>query len=57
MVLRTDKNYVKSYFNFLHPHIRRIRGPGREADHSHPSSAEDKNVLSCTSTPPYVFKV
>jgi hypothetical protein len=29
--------------------------PGREADHSPPSSAEVKNAWSYTSTPPYVF--
>jgi hypothetical protein len=29
-----------------------IRRPGREADHSRPSSAEVKNVWSYTSTPP-----
>jgi hypothetical protein len=27
-----------------------VRRPGREADHSHPSSAEVKNVWSYTST-------
>jgi hypothetical protein len=29
--------------------------PGREADHSPPSSAEAKNAWSYTSTPPYAF--
>jgi hypothetical protein len=29
--------------------------PGREADHSSPSSFEVKNGWSCTSTPQYVF--
>jgi hypothetical protein len=29
-----------------------INRPGREADHSLPSSAEVKNTWSCTSTPP-----
>ena len=29
--------------------------PGRGADHSPPSSAEDKNACSCTSTPTYPF--
>jgi hypothetical protein len=29
-----------------------IKWPGREADHSSPSSAEVKNAWSCTSTPP-----
>jgi hypothetical protein len=29
--------------------------PGREADHSPPSSAEVKNAWSYTSTPQYVF--
>jgi hypothetical protein len=32
-----------------------IKGPGREADHSPPSSAEVKNAWSYTSTPQYVF--
>jgi hypothetical protein len=32
-----------------------IKRPGREADHSPPSSAEVKNACSYTSTPPYVF--
>jgi len=34
----------------------RVKGPGREADHSAPSSAEVKNAWSYTSTPPHVFK-
>jgi hypothetical protein len=46
-----------------HPPIQGIPGalfpavkrPGREADHSPPSSAEVKNVWRYTSTPPYVF--
>jgi hypothetical protein len=33
----------------------RVKGPGREADHSPPSSTEDNNVWSYTSTPQYVF--
>jgi hypothetical protein len=28
-----------------------VKGPGREADHSLPCSAEDKNAWSYTSTP------
>jgi hypothetical protein len=32
-----------------------VKRPGREADHSPPSSAEVKNAWSYTSTPPYVF--
>jgi hypothetical protein len=32
-----------------------VKRPGREADHSPPSSAEVKNAWSCTSTPQYVF--
>jgi len=32
-----------------------VKWPGREADHSPPSSAEVKNVCSYTSTPHYVF--
>jgi hypothetical protein len=33
----------------------RVKRPGREADHSSPSSAEVKNAGSYTSTPQYVF--
>jgi len=29
-----------------------VKRPGREADHSSPSSVEVKNAWSCTSTPP-----
>jgi hypothetical protein len=32
-----------------------VNRPEREADHSPPSSAEVKNALRYTSTPPYVF--
>jgi len=32
-----------------------VKRPGREADHSPPSSAEVKNAWSYTSTPPHVF--
>jgi hypothetical protein len=32
-----------------------VKRPGREADHSPPSSAEVKNAWSYTSTPQYVF--
>jgi hypothetical protein len=32
-----------------------VKRPGREADHSPPSSAEVKNTWSYTSTPTYVF--
>jgi hypothetical protein len=32
-----------------------VKRPGREADHSPPSSAEVKNAWSYTSTPPYAF--
>jgi hypothetical protein len=32
-----------------------VKQPGREADHSPPSSAEVKNAGSYTSTPQYVF--
>jgi hypothetical protein len=32
-----------------------IKRPGCQSDHSPPSSAEVKNALSCTTTPPYVF--
>jgi hypothetical protein len=32
-----------------------VKRPGREADHSPPTSAEVKNTYIYTSTPPYVF--
>jgi hypothetical protein len=32
-----------------------VKRPGREAGHSHPSSAEVKNAWSYTSTPQYAF--
>jgi len=32
-----------------------VKRPGREADHSPPSSAEVKSAWMYTSTPPYVF--
>jgi hypothetical protein len=32
-----------------------VKRPGRDADHSSPSSAEVKNAWSYTSTPQYVF--
>jgi hypothetical protein len=32
-----------------------VKRPGREANHSPPSSAEVKNVWTYTSTPPYAF--
>jgi hypothetical protein len=35
--------------------ISQVKRPGREADHSPPSSAEIENAWSYTSTPQYVF--
>jgi hypothetical protein len=35
--------------------FRGVKRPGREADHSPPSSAEVKNAWSYTSTPQYAF--
>jgi len=32
-----------------------VKQPGHQADHSHPSSVEDRNVWSYTSTSQYVF--
>jgi hypothetical protein len=32
-----------------------FKRPGREADHSPPSSVEVKNALNFTSAPPYTF--
>jgi len=37
--------------------VPRVRRPGHEADHSHPSSAEVKNAWSYTAAPQYVFMV
>jgi hypothetical protein len=34
-----------------------VKRPGREADHSPPSSAKIKNASSYTSTPQYIFTV
>jgi hypothetical protein len=34
-----------------------VKSPGREADHSHPTSAEVKNAWSYTSTLQYAFMV
>jgi hypothetical protein len=33
----------------------RVKQPGREADHSPPTSGEIKKIWIYTSTPPYVF--
>jgi hypothetical protein len=35
--------------------LRGVKRPGREADHSQPSSIEVNNAWSYTSTSPYVF--
>jgi hypothetical protein len=45
-------------FGLTHPPIQwiaEVKRPGREADHSPPSSAEAKNAWSYTSTPQYVI--
>jgi hypothetical protein len=34
-----------------------VKRPGRESDHSPPTSAEVKKMWICTSTPPYAFMV
>jgi hypothetical protein len=36
---------------------RRVKWPGREADHSHPTSEEVKKMWNYTSTPPYALMV
>jgi hypothetical protein len=38
-----------------YPKVPGVNWPGREADHSPPTSAEVKNTWSYTFTPPYVF--
>jgi hypothetical protein len=45
---------VQSLSEALSPSLKR---PGREADHSLPSSADIKNTWSYTSTPSYAFMV
>jgi hypothetical protein len=54
---------VLNKFYVIQPPIQRlpeavfpgVKRPGREADHSPPSSAEVKNAWSYTSTLPFVF--
>jgi hypothetical protein len=45
-------NLLSSMYQGFFPGVRR---PGREADHSPPSSAKLKNAWSYTSTPQYAF--
>jgi len=61
--LRAGRSGSRLALEPTHPPIQWIPGaislgikrPGREADHSPTSSAEDKNAWSYTSTPYYVF--
>jgi hypothetical protein len=52
--LRPTQPPIQRVPGALFPGIKR---PGREADHSPPSSADVKNAWNYTSTPPYAFMV
>jgi hypothetical protein len=52
---RFDSRQGQGMFLFATGSSPGLRRPGCEADHSPQSSAEVKNVWSCTSTTPYVF--
>jgi hypothetical protein len=45
---------LNGYWRAVSPGVKR---PGREADHSPPTSAEAKKMWIYTPTPPYVFMV
>jgi hypothetical protein len=44
--------YKSNYYILSFPGVKR---PGREADHSPPTTAEVKKMWIYTSTPPYAF--
>jgi hypothetical protein len=57
-------NYYYYYCSGVHPtsytmgtgsSFQRVKRPGREAEHSPPTSAEVKKMWIYTSTPPYAF--
>jgi hypothetical protein len=51
---------VQTGFGLTQPHVQCVPGalsPGREIDHSSPTSAEVKNTWIYTSTPPYALMV
>jgi hypothetical protein len=47
--------YPTSYTMGTEDSFQGVKRPGREADHSHPTSAEVKKMWIYTSTPPYTF--
>lgn len=52
----TDKVQVDSWVHLVsYSIVTGEKSPGREADHSTPSSVEVKSEWSCTSTPSHVF--
>jgi hypothetical protein len=62
-MVSTYNNKITQYPCFCVSHINWVPGdlspvikrPGREADHSPPTSAEVKKTWTYTCTPPYVF--
>jgi hypothetical protein len=62
-MVSTYNNTITQYLCFCVPTIQwvpedlspELKRPGREADHSPPTSAEIKKTWIYTSTPPYVF--
>jgi hypothetical protein len=57
-MVSTYNNKITHYACFCVPPIQWVPGvkrPGREADHSPPTSVQVKKTWTCTSTPPYVF--
>jgi hypothetical protein len=56
--VQTDSgSYPASYPAGSRNFLRGVKRPGREANHSHPYSAEVKTEWSYISTPPYIFMV
>jgi hypothetical protein len=55
-VVQTDSGvHLASYPMDTGGHFPALKRPGRETDHSPPTSAELKNKWNYISTPPYVF--
>jgi hypothetical protein len=52
LVLGSTQPPIQWVLGALSPGVKR---PGREADHSPPTSAEVKKMWTYTSTPPYTF--
>jgi hypothetical protein len=53
--LRASKASRGGNFTFRRGLYPKVKQPGREADHTSPTSAEVRNVLVYISTPLYVF--